>query len=169
MARANDEEDEDTDLIASEENSKSLSSAAACARAAADATATRRAPSSSSASEAAEGRKLSPLASLAHAVGVLHRFSRPHTMIGTTISILSVSAMALVRAEARGKQSEENGRENMRLAMESRLNFKKKKLTSTKLITSKWKNIPPLSLIRPRPTSPRASSPPSRRPSSLPC
>ena len=127
MARANDEEDEDTDLIASEENSKSLSSAAACARAAADATATRRAPSSSSASEAAEGRKLSPLASLAHAVGVLHRFSRPHTMIGTTISILSVSAMALVRAEARGKRSEENGRENLRLAMESRLNFKKKK------------------------------------------
>jgi homogentisate phytyltransferase / homogentisate geranylgeranyltransferase len=48
-------------------------------------------------------------------------------MIGTTISILSVSAMALVRAEARGKRSEENGRENMRLAMESRLNFKKKK------------------------------------------
>jgi hypothetical protein len=169
VARANDEEDEDTDLIASEENSKSLSSAAACARAAADATATRREPSSSSASEAAEGRKLSPLASLAHAVGVLHRFSRPHTMIGTTISILSVSAMALVRAEARGKRSEENGRENLRLAMESRLNFKKKKTHLDKAHHLEMEKYSTLSLIRPRPTSPRASSPPSRRPSSLPC
>lgn len=108
VARANDEEDEDAAaalMVASEENAKSLSTAAASARAAADArssplSATTRqeeAPSSSSATDADKSRKLSPLASLAHAAGVLYRFSRPHTMIGTTISILSVSALALVR------------------------------------------------------------------------
>lgn len=96
VARANDEEDEDAAaalMVASEENAKSLSTAAASARAAADA----RSSLSATARQEAERRKLSPLASLAHAAGVLYRFSRPHTMIGTTISILSVSALALVR------------------------------------------------------------------------
>ena len=43
-------------------------------------------------------------ASLLHALraagGVLYRFSRPHTMLGTTVSILSVSALALTPATA---------------------------------------------------------------------
>ena len=103
VARANDEEDEGGTLVVSGDNSKSLSSsAAASARAAAEApspplSATRQAPLPSASSD--ERRKLSPLASLARAAGVLYRFSRPHTMIGTTISILSVSALALVRAQ----------------------------------------------------------------------
>eukprot|EP00798_Chlamydomonas_sp_ICE-L_P031278 gene31278-6423_t len=36
-----------------------------------------------------------PMASPAHFLTALHKFSRPHTMIGTAISILSISALAI--------------------------------------------------------------------------
>lgn len=39
-------------------------------------------------------------ARLAGALGVLHRFSRPHTMLGTAVSVASVSALALGPGDA---------------------------------------------------------------------
>jgi hypothetical protein len=38
------------------------------------------------------------LAALPQTLSALYRFSRPHTMLGTFISIMSVSALAVVRA-----------------------------------------------------------------------
>jgi homogentisate phytyltransferase / homogentisate geranylgeranyltransferase len=43
-----------------------------------------------------------PIRGLAHAVDIFYRFSRPHTMIGTFLSVISVSAMALPPAPAAG-------------------------------------------------------------------
>ena len=177
VARANDEDEEDDAavMVASEENAKSLSSAAASARAAADArslSATTR--QASPPSSDAESRKLSPLASLAHAVGVLHRFSRPHTMIGTTISILSVSALALVRTtRASGAVVKKKKEREKDRAPVAPLKIQKKKtqprqILSPSLSLLNKKTHKKHSLKRPRPTSPRASSPPSPPPSSRP-
>jgi len=44
---------------------------------------------------AARGAAGDALASAASALDILYRFSRPHTMLGTTLSVLSVSALAL--------------------------------------------------------------------------
>lgn len=131
VARANndEEEDEDAELLSSEENSKSLSSASAAMATAArssSATATRSASAKDDA--VAESKKLLPLASLAHAVGVLHRFSRPHTMLGTTISILSVSALALVRSWIFVSCSRKRGEKKVvQVANEEEFRKKKKK------------------------------------------
>lgn len=96
---ANDEEDEEDEAVPV--SSKSLTEAAASARATADAAVAAAADAEESASMSSATTTTttsrSALASVAHALGVLHRFSRPHTMAGTTISILSVSALALVR------------------------------------------------------------------------
>lgn len=43
-----------------------------------------------------------PIRGPAHALDVLYRFSRPHTMIGTFLSVMSVSAMALGGAAGAG-------------------------------------------------------------------
>ncbi len=58
------------------------------------------APAPVVAATAAPALPTSILASTASALGILYRFSRPHTMLGTTISIMSVSALALTRATA---------------------------------------------------------------------
>ena len=49
----------------------------------------------SSSAVIAASAPLSPLARLATAASVLYRFSRPHTIAGTAVSVLSVSALAL--------------------------------------------------------------------------